>query len=674
MSAPTSTSLGPSPPPARPIRLRESDLAAFARFRVGPELLAQAQVQRVTDAEAREKYGITGNGDMAGTVFPYRDPLTGVRCTARLRRDNPEIEDGKPKNKYLCPYGDRHHLYFPPGCAERVRDSTVPIVLVEAEKSALALTAWGERCGRKMLPVAMGGCWGWRGRIGKGANANGECVDEVGPLPDLKAISSAGRDVYVLLDTNCTSNSKVQQARAALVQFLKRQRAKAHVLDLPPVSGVNGPDDYIAVQGDDAMGLLFDAADAGVTNMIGSDPTPKWPEPLKPEAFHGLAGEIVRALEPYSEADPAALLVQLLVGFGNLLGRRPYYRVEDDTHFSNEFLVLAGPTSKARKGTSWTRIRKLLEQADPTWATRLMPGLSSGEGVVHQVRDATGADPGEPDKRLMVVEPEFASVLATMARQGNTLSPVLRQAWDGGRLGNPTKKASETCAEPHISTIGHVTVEELRRSLDRTELANGFANRFLFMCVRRSKQLPDGACIPDKLRDEFAERLRAAFKFARTVNQMSRDGKAYELWHQVYGPLSEGRAGLLGAVIGRAEAHVLRLSCLYALLDSKSVVGFDHLKAALTLWKYAEDSASFIFGDATGDPVADTILKALRTNPEGMNRTQISELFARNLSKTRIDNALASLQAQGTAHVTREGADAGRPSEIWLYGPTKKTN
>ena len=31
---------------------------------------------------------------------------------------------------------------------------------------------------------------------------------------------------------------------------------------------------------------------------------PKWPEPLAPEAFHGVAGEVVKILEPHSEADP----------------------------------------------------------------------------------------------------------------------------------------------------------------------------------------------------------------------------------------------------------------------------------------------------------------------------------------------------------------------------------
>jgi len=182
-----------------------------------------------------------------------------------------------------------------------------------------------------------------------------------------------------------------------------------------------------------------------------------------------------------------------------------------------------------------------------------MNGLSSGEGVVHQIRDSTGEgkdmDPGEPDKRLMIVEPELASVIATMGRQGNTLSPVLRQGWDGGRMGNLTKKTSETCVAPHISLDGHITVEELRRSLDRTELANGFANRFLFACVRRSKPLPDGARLPDSLRQQLVGRLKTALVFARDVGEITRDSQAQELWREVYGPLSEGRSGLFGAIL-----------------------------------------------------------------------------------------------------------------------------
>jgi len=70
----------------------------------------------------------------------------------------------------------------------------------------------------------MGGCWGWRGRIGKVENSNGERVDEVGPIADLRWASN-GRKTYVLFDANASTNPKVQQARAALVRELRKQGA-----------------------------------------------------------------------------------------------------------------------------------------------------------------------------------------------------------------------------------------------------------------------------------------------------------------------------------------------------------------------------------------------------------------------------------------------------------------
>jgi hypothetical protein len=216
----------------------------------------------VTDAEARQKFGINGHGDRAGLIFPYCDPLTDCRHTARLRRDRPDVEDGKPKAKYISAYGDQRHLYFVPGCRELVQDAAVPIILVEAEKSTLALSVWAARAGRKLLPVGLGGCWGWRGRIGRVENSNGDRVDEVGPLPEL-CICSNGRKTYILLDANASTNVKVQQARAALAQQLRKQRADICILELPAADGVNGPDDYIAACGDEAMANLFASVEAG---------------------------------------------------------------------------------------------------------------------------------------------------------------------------------------------------------------------------------------------------------------------------------------------------------------------------------------------------------------------------------------------------------------------------
>lgn len=245
--------------------LTASDLEVFTRLRIPPELLQRAGVVRVTDREAREEFGIRGSGDMAGIAFQYFDPETMAngrrRSYVRIRRDHPEVEDGKQEKKYIAPYGDRKHLYFPP-TPELFADVAVPIVLVEAEKSMLALTAWAAGVGRKILPLAMGGCWGWRGQVGIKQTATGERVPETGAIPDLN-ICRDGRLTYVLLDANCATNPKVQQARSALVRQLQKQGAKVQTLDLPAGDGINGPDDYLAVMGEDAMTQLFDGAGEG---------------------------------------------------------------------------------------------------------------------------------------------------------------------------------------------------------------------------------------------------------------------------------------------------------------------------------------------------------------------------------------------------------------------------
>jgi hypothetical protein len=113
-----------------------------------------------------------------------------------------------------------------------------------------------------------------------------------------------------------------------------------------------------------------------------------WPT-IDEAAYHGLAGDVVRTIEPHSEADPVALLLQFLVLAGNVIGREPYYQVESDKHHANLFGVLVGSSAKGRKGTSLGRIREVLKVADETWAgDRLKGGLSSGEGLIIEVREA----------------------------------------------------------------------------------------------------------------------------------------------------------------------------------------------------------------------------------------------------------------------------------------------
>jgi hypothetical protein len=238
--------------------LSNSDLSLFARIGVPIDLLRRAGIERVTDQEARERCGIIGEGDMGGIAFPYFSPIDGVRRTCRVRRDHPEMESGKPKKKYVVAYGDRRHLYFVPGCAKLVSEPSVPVVLVEAEKSALALIAWTERNQQRLLPVAMGGCFGWRGRIGKQDGADGKRVDETGALADLAVCRN--RDVVVMLDSNADAKSEVRAARCALARELGHMGARVRIATVPMLTGVNGPDDLIGVGGDDAIRSVLELA------------------------------------------------------------------------------------------------------------------------------------------------------------------------------------------------------------------------------------------------------------------------------------------------------------------------------------------------------------------------------------------------------------------------------
>lgn len=113
-----------------------------------------------------------------------------------------------------------------------------------------------------------------------------------------------------------------------------------------------------------------------------------WPQRPRDEAFYGLAGEWVRMVEPHTEADPAALLVQLLITIGNMIGRGPHYLAEADRHYTNLYAVIVGQTAKGRKGTSLGQVQAALREIDGPWCDgRIMGGLSSGEGLIWNVRD-----------------------------------------------------------------------------------------------------------------------------------------------------------------------------------------------------------------------------------------------------------------------------------------------
>jgi hypothetical protein len=259
-----------------------------------------------------------------------------------------------------------------------------------------------------------------------------------------------------------------------------------------------------------------------------------------------------------------------------------------------------------------------------------------------------------------------------MRRQGNTLSSTIRDAWDRGYLNSMVKNSPARATDAHISIAANIPPEELKRGLLAEDMDNGFANRFLWCCSRRSKFLPEGG---KDLSTDF-DPVRRDFNRINTdalVGEVTLNRDAQDIWgynHRpetgVYHKLAADRPGIFGHVTARAAPQVLRLSLVYALLDGVLEIRPEHLAAGLEVWRYCENSCRYLFGDLIGDPAADTIVKALRTRPQGLTRWEINQLFQGNKRAAEIDRALGLLAKLGRANFEKEDTGGKRPAERWF--------
>ncbi len=356
------------------------------------------------------------------------------------------------------------------------------------------------------------------------------------------------------------------------------------------------------------------------------------------EAYHGLVGEILRTLDPITEADPASILMMFLTSFGVAVGRSPHFLVEGTKHHANLFSVIVGRSSRARKGTSQGRVLELMAGISCSRDS----GLSTGEGLINRVRDESPGRPGIKDKRLWIIESEFSRCLSVMRREGNTLSAILRDAWDAGNISVLTRVNELSATDVHIGITAHITEEELKKTLKEVDAHNGFGNRFLWTAVRRSKLLPDGGdCDLSHLQKKITE----AFDIAKKIERMTRSTECSLLWKKVYPILGAEKCGVWDAMTARAEAQVVRLSLLYALLDGSSTIEVDHLNAALAVWDYCDQSAKLLFDDP--DSIQNKILEFVNKKP-GVNKTEVRLSFGHGPNTgAKFEAALKSLITRG---------------------------
>lgn len=246
--------------------LTEGDYAGLASSWITRELADAAMLRRVDCLTGQEILGQKGSRNCSGMLIPYYWPGEPHSVAYRVRRDNPDWgtdknSKPKPERKYLAPPESRNRLYIPIGIsAEQVADGTMPLVITEGEKKALALNrlASHEVDEKRFIPVALPGVWNWRGTVGKANGPKGERVDVKGPIRDLDRITWKDRKVSIVFDTNVHTNDSVKWARKGIATELTARGAEVELVNLPEDCGVNGVDDLLATWGPARVLELFE--------------------------------------------------------------------------------------------------------------------------------------------------------------------------------------------------------------------------------------------------------------------------------------------------------------------------------------------------------------------------------------------------------------------------------
>lgn len=482
-----------------------------------------------------------------------------------------------------------------------------------------------------------------------------------------------GARVIVLPDNDDAGRAHAETVTAAL----RPAACSIVTVTLPGLPEKGDVADWLAA-GNSRLDLLTIVADA-TESPSAATPEPgkrvetktsNWAWPVPDEGmFYGPLGDLTRILAAESEADPAAIYTTMLTGVGAMIGRDTCAWIGNSKHQLQLFSLVIGDTARARKGTSYSDAARALELIDPSFMSKNeVRNLSSGEGLIHRLRDPRADETDAPaDKRSLVYLSEFSTALRNANRESNNLSGVIREAWDGGKLETLTRSDPMTATGYHLGLVGHITINELRRELSETAQANGFANRFLFIGARRPHLKPRPRRIEDDVLIAYTHPLRQALSQGRTRRTIEFSEAGWDAWERIYAEIESAQfPTMVTQLVVRGSAYVVRIAGLHALIDGTTHIEPHHLEAAYALWRYSQDTVLHIYGDTVGDKTADTMLRHLRKAGEaGMNGREISKAFSNHLNADQLRASADYLSALGLIEVFEVSGTNGRPSILY---------
>jgi len=373
-----------------------------------------------------------------------------------------------------------------------------------------------------------------------------------------------------------------------------------------------------------------------------------------------------------TEADPAAVLGSLLVMCSTYIGPATATTVSGREFPSRLFAVIVGETSLRRKGTAVGDATGVMDTVVGDFSARFMEGgLGSGEALVEMLAS-------REERRVLLTEEEFAAVLTVASREGSTLSAQVRKAWDGTTLRNRTKSDVLEAAGSHLCVLGQVTPTELVAQLASVEVANGFANRFLFIASHSPRTIvweDEELTGPDFLRalvEPHARLLRSRLEAGAGRGLVRMDKAALDHLFELRTAPRSASSRTVEHLSARREPMVLRLALLYAVLDGAEQVGVEHLIAAEAVVAYSSATAEHLFGGRTGNAIADQVLRyVVEAGPEGITLTELQRLFQNHLKAAARDEALEVLTRLELVTV-EELKTGGRPVKVLRATEAKK--
>lgn len=386
-----------------------------------------------------------------------------------------------------------------------------------------------------------------------------------------------------------------------------------------------------------------------------------------PACFYGLVGEVAREGSEGTETSPIAIAGNFITYLSCGIGRMPHLAVGNTSHHARLFCLHVGRSGRGRKGDAVALVSRIDEAVRASGDGLAPPihrgGLSSREGLAALIHDGYGVGrqqvPAIEDKRLWVIESEFANVLQQSRRGGNTLSAALRDCWDGVDLKPATKSNCVHATKPHVCLSGAISPTELLSLTQRRDLLNGFVNRFLMVWGERTQIAPFPRRAPQARVEALAAQVAEVFQFTRPRADdaqqtvlMSIADQARKRYAQLYRSALNQPAGnaLVDSLLERRAPVLLRLAMVFALTDRQWLIEEQHIDAAAAWVRYATDSACFVFSAARNrtlsarvEKAAERISQYLATHGTASREQLMVDCFGRHQSAAVVDAALDHL-------------------------------